>query len=648
MMLETNLDPLPVQVALEIHQVRFRKHPASILEGGACPDVRDGQPRWPSFVARPIDPVRPSRIHARGRKHFVLGSEVRGRKAEFTPALLSRGHRSPNAVTASEHLVRLLHFGAAQQLSNPGRVHVAGIHSHLRDDRHGKAEPWPHLREHAHRPLAIPAKVEVVPHIHLHGVDPLVQNLPDEYIRWGLREFQCERFDDHRVDPSGLEQLQLLLQGRQEPGSPIRLEHFSRMGFEGVHYRIPLTCPRACHHGLEDGAVSQVNAVEVSDREHRAFQTRGHRLRPFKNFQCYAPPVRILSRHFLANYLGLFALTLIIALILMTVIEMLVNLDDVIENRDAAGGALAYLLVRVPTLYLRDIIPAASAIAAFLCLAIAARAREITALKTGGIPLFRIALPVLLAAIALSGLALVLNETVLLGVNREFDRLQYPEESVVFDRGSFWYHRDDAFYNAREIDTETGRMEDVRIYKTGPDGRLVETLHAAQATAVSGSRWRVRDATRYRFDPDAPAVAPNAERLGETEIVLAPPGELGLLERSAGTLSMPQILEAIEARRQAGRSSLRYRAILHKRLAEPAAIFVLALLVIPIAIAVERGRSFAAAALVGILLVAGYRALWQLVILASDGGFQTAVAAPWLVVLGFTGLGAALFARAPR
>jgi len=358
--------------------------------------------------------------------------------------------------------------------------------------------------------------------------------------------------------------------------------------------------------------------------------------------------VRILSRHFLANYLGLFALTLIIALILMTVIEMLVNLDDVVEHREAAGGALAYLLVRVPTLYLRDVIPAASAIAAFLCIAMAARAREITALKTGGIPPFRAVLPILLAATTLSALALLLNETVLLGANRHFARLQYPNESVVFDRGSFWYHRGNAFYNAREIDTEGGRMDELRIYTVDPEGRLVETLHATDARVLSGSRWRLRDAIRHRFDPDAPGTPPNTERFAETEIVLASPSELGLLERSAGTLSMPQILEAIQTRQRAGRDSLRYRAILHKRLAEPAAVFVLALLVIPIAIAVERRRSLATAALVGILLVAGYRAFWQLVILASDGGFPAAVAAPWLVVFGFTAVGTALFLRAPR
>lgn len=358
--------------------------------------------------------------------------------------------------------------------------------------------------------------------------------------------------------------------------------------------------------------------------------------------------MRILSRHFLSSYLGLFALTLTISLILMTVIEMLVNLDDVVEHREAAGGALAYLLIRVPALYLRDVIPAASAIAAFLCLALAARAHEMTALKTGGIPPQRVALPVLMAAMALSGVALVLNETLLLGATREFTRLEYPNESIAFRRGSFWYHRGNTFYNVREIDPDAGTMEDVRLYTLNPEGRLVETLEAPSAVLDSGARWQIRDVTRRHFDPAAPGSPPRLEKFPEAEIVVASPGELSLLSRSVAMLSLPELLEAIEFRRREGRDPQRYRALLHTRLAEPAAVFVLALLVLPMGIGVERSRSVAASALAGIVLIAGYRAVWQLATLVADRGFSVGTAAPWLVVLAFTGLGATLFARAPR
>jgi len=99
-----------------------------------------------------------------------------------------------------------------------------------------------------------------------------------------------------------------------------------------------------------------------------------------------APPVRILSRRFLASYLSLFAITLAIMTTIAIIFETLVDFDKIVEHRNAAGGVFPYLFLRIPSLYLRDLIPLASFAAAFLCLGGAARANEITAAKAGGIP----------------------------------------------------------------------------------------------------------------------------------------------------------------------------------------------------------------------------------------------------------------------
>ena len=96
--------------------------------------------------------------------------------------------------------------------------------------------------------------------------------------------------------------------------------------------------------------------------------------------------MRILSRRFLASYLSLFAITLAIMTTIAIIFETLVDFDKIVEHRNAAGGVFPYLVLRIPSLYLRDLIPLASFAAAFLCLGGAARANEITAAKAGGIP----------------------------------------------------------------------------------------------------------------------------------------------------------------------------------------------------------------------------------------------------------------------
>ncbi len=119
--------------------------------------------------------------------------------------------------------------------------------------------------------------------------------------------------------------------------------------------------------------------------------------------------MRILSRYFLASYVTLFVTILVFAMMSIVVIEMLVNFDEVFGQDEGARGALAYLFLRLPSFYVRDLIPVASFAAAFFCLGLPARRHEFTAIKAGGISPQRIAVPVLGAALLLSGVALIVN-----------------------------------------------------------------------------------------------------------------------------------------------------------------------------------------------------------------------------------------------
>jgi lipopolysaccharide export system permease protein len=358
--------------------------------------------------------------------------------------------------------------------------------------------------------------------------------------------------------------------------------------------------------------------------------------------------VRILSRHFTASYLGLFALTLTTSLLLMTVTEMLVNFDEIVEHREAAGGALQYLLLRVPALYLRDLIPAASFIAAFLCLGLAARAREITAVKTGGIAPQRVAAPVLLAAAGLALTTLFVNETLLVGATREFNRFEYDGEPIVYSQGSFWYHRDGAFYNVREANTGDKTLHGVRVYRLDRRGRLIETLRADEVQVEPDGSWRVNGGVKRRFDPEAPGEPQPPERADGETLEATSQSDLALLDAGEDGLSLRQLLDAVARRRRDGTDTLRFEALLHQRAAEPAVVLVFAFLAAPLGLGVERSRSMAVAALQGIAIVAVFRAAWHVASLLAPNGFRLGIAAPWLVLSAFAGLGVWLFARSPR
>ncbi len=348
--------------------------------------------------------------------------------------------------------------------------------------------------------------------------------------------------------------------------------------------------------------------------------------------------MRILSRLFLASYLRLFFTTLLGSIVSIMIIEMLLKFDDVVESRTAAG-VLRYFLLRIPTEYLRDSIPASAFAAAFLCIGGPARAREILALKAGGVSPRRVIGPVVLASLLLSLGALVVNETLVLSAERSEIDPARPESGIAFRRGSFWYHRGNVVYNIHDADRDTRTLHGVSIFRLDARGRLLESLHAPRIDVEDGA-WIVNDGMRRSFDPSRPEAPPRTELVSERILDLGGSRDLARLGAEIEQLSIPELREYIAGRAADGRDAVDARGRLHRRLADPLTVTLFTWLALPIGFGVERTRSLAVSGLLGIVWVCVYYTLRTTAATLSAGGVAVAAIAPWLLLAVFGALGA--------
>ena len=67
--------------------------------------------------------------------------------------------------------------------------------------------------------------------------------------------------------------------------------------------------------------------------------------------------MRILTRYLVARFLGLFAVFLILSMGTIIVMEMMLNLGDMLKGDRGLPGAASYLILRIPSYYLGDLIP---------------------------------------------------------------------------------------------------------------------------------------------------------------------------------------------------------------------------------------------------------------------------------------------------
>jgi lipopolysaccharide export system permease protein len=357
--------------------------------------------------------------------------------------------------------------------------------------------------------------------------------------------------------------------------------------------------------------------------------------------------VRILSRYFLASYLKLFVAILFSSMIAVMVIEMMLNFDEILERNQGLAGIASYLFLRIPSFYLRDLIPVSSFAAVFFCLGFPARAHEITAIKSGGISPQRTVIPLLVAASILSGVALLLNESLVLQAAREWEHRKNPGGEITFRQSSFWYQRGNAIYNIQEADQDSRILYGVSVFELNPQGRLIRSIQAEQVEVGNDDRWLIRDGTERTFAPSRPADPPKTTRLRNWHRDVSAEKDLAMLESSAKTLSLPNLGKYIEAQLREGRNATRFLALYHSRLSEPLSVLLFALLAIPLALAVERSRSIAASALIGIVILGIFYTARTAADMFTASGFASTIISPWIILTVFGGYGAWRLYRVP-
>jgi lipopolysaccharide export system permease protein len=365
--------------------------------------------------------------------------------------------------------------------------------------------------------------------------------------------------------------------------------------------------------------------------------------------------VRILSRYFAVRFTGLFAAILFASTLTIVIVEMLLNLDDMLRAQDGMTGVLRYLFLRIPSYYLRDLMPVAAFAASFFTLATAARWHETTAVKAGGLSPHRIVLPILATAALLALASLILAETWVVSSTRAWNRqLGGGGSEIVYRQGSLWYHKGHTIYNvegAHDVDGtagEAGTLRGVRIYELGERGRLLRSVYADRVELREGNQWRFLEATVRSFDPSDPNSTVEVEQVTDLTLEIADQGKVPMIGHHLAGLTLTKLREYVGLRLAAGEPAHFIQTQLHARSAEPVILFLFTLLAAPFGLLVERQRGFGLPALYGVVTLALFFATRNVVVTLSSEGVVPAAMGTWSVVGGFTLLGALHLMRIER
>lgn len=325
--------------------------------------------------------------------------------------------------------------------------------------------------------------------------------------------------------------------------------------------------------------------------------------------------MKVISRYLISRFLYQFLGALLSLVLVVLTAEILIHLSTLLEDKGSWSQAMGVILLQIPAGYFRILFPVAAFFSAFMTLGIAARNREVLAIKACGMSPVQLLIPVFVTAFGLALATMWLFETGVLTASRALLRIEQGEERFVIEGDALWFNRGSTLFRIRDGDLKERRLRGVTIYYRDQLGRLERTVSAARAKMEGSGRWQLEDVVVREFDaPDATSPM-RLIQMQALEVQGLHPRSLFPFDPERRVLSLRQLRKRIRTRLREGANPVALRAQYQERLTDPWLVFLFPLFAAPLGLKVEKVRSLSRPAMQGVAMIA---VVWSLRGVGSD------------------------------
>ena len=357
--------------------------------------------------------------------------------------------------------------------------------------------------------------------------------------------------------------------------------------------------------------------------------------------------IRLLDRYVWRQLGELFTFGVGIFTLLLLVNHLFLVARLVLQQGAAFSVALQLLIYRLPY-FLAFSFPMAMLLASLLAIGRLSDGQEITAMRTSGISLARIAVSVTAAGILVSAMTLVLNEGVVPYAEDRYQQVLIAglqARSASEQRDVLFREVQDGIesvYFVRSFRRDLQRLEGVVVnqFDRGVLNRVIE----APVAQYTGGAWEFHDGTMYVFSGETTVVTQFSRlRVG----LQRTPEQIALPQRDPSEMSIRELRQYITVLQRSGTSAARYIVQVHFKLAVPMSAALFALLAVPVGLRPHRSGTSIGLGLT-ILVLIGYYIISSVTITLGDNGRLHPIPAAWLPDVVLAAAGVALVRRADR
>ncbi len=299
--------------------------------------------------------------------------------------------------------------------------------------------------------------------------------------------------------------------------------------------------------------------------------------------------VQIVDTYILATFWFYFALSLVSFVLMYDVFQFFVMLNDIIKNHSAIELVLRYFFFLTPRL-IYDFTPVAVLAAVLVVFGVLAKNNEVTAFKACGISSYRLAAPVLMAGLFLSGSLFAFDHYWVPEADRQQDAIYNeikgkPSQTYLQADRKWIYGLHDRIYYYKYFDPVEKVMDNVSVYEIDPKTwRLQRHIFADRARWEPGlKKWVYqngwsRDIVGERTSSDPfPGGTRTFAELDET------PDYFVKQDVQSRQMNFQELQTYIAELEQSGFNTKSLEVDLHKKFSKPLFALILAAVSIPFA-----------------------------------------------------------------
>lgn len=322
-------------------------------------------------------------------------------------------------------------------------------------------------------------------------------------------------------------------------------------------------------------------------------------------------PVKVIDRYLGRSTLMGFLLVLGVLLVLFSLIELLVQLNDVGKGAFQLGDAFFHVVLTVPK-RAADLVPLAALLGSILALGLLADHQELTAMHVAGMSVTRIAMSVLATSVLIMLFVFLISEFVAPPLDQaaRFRRSKaiYGQD-VMMTKSGFWARYGNVLVHVGQVQAD-GLAADIEVYRLDEAGRLQQFIYARQAIIAEGRDWRLQEAQSKTFGAEEVA----SETIPDYRLPsFLSSDQMAVLQLPPDSLSISDLWSYIQTLKERGQNAQSYGLAFWQKTLLPVTTGAMVLLSLSFVFGSTRMRSAGQRIFAGMITAVAFQLFTQLI-----------------------------------